>query len=122
MPTIDARVSNAEIANLCRQLGALIRAKGLTVQVFEILAADVVDPKARTLVLRLRDAVSAGSAHSEACQSAGDPFDSFFCSIHKEGEQSGRQTLCDTLLQLAIFYESRTTSAPDGPALSVSGP
>jgi type IV pilus assembly protein PilC len=97
------RVSNKDIVILSRQLATLFEAQVSALRVFQLLATETENPK---LARKLSDVVNdlqGGSSIAGALEKHPDVFSSFYISMVRAGEESGR--LDEVLLFLADYMD-----------------
>jgi type IV pilus assembly protein PilC len=97
------RVTNKDVVILSRQLATLFEAQVSALRVFQLLATETENPK---LARKLSDVVNdlqGGSSIANALEKHPDVFSSFYVSMVRAGEESGR--LDEILLFLADYLD-----------------
>ena len=84
------RISKKDLAIFARQLAVMIDAQVPIVQSISSLAAQTVKPGFRDKLARVAELVEEGNNFSEAISNFPDIFDTFFVSLIKSGEASGK--------------------------------
>lgn len=117
------RISRKEIVLFSRQLSIMFKSKVPLVESLEVLANQNKNPVFREKIFSLAEAVEGGTSFSEALKKYPEIFSSFYISMVKAGEASGK--LSESLEYLAdhLEREYRLTSRIKGamiyPALIV---
>ena len=97
------RISKKELAIFARQLAVMIDAQVPIVQSISSLAAQTVKPGFRDKLARVAELVEEGNNFSEAISNFPDLFDTFFISLIKSGEASGK--LSESLIYISDHLE-----------------
>ncbi len=97
------RVSNKDIVILSRQLSTLFEAQVSALRVFQLLATETENPKLARKLSEIVNDLQGGSSISGALEKHNDVFDSFYVSMVKAGEESGR--LDEVLVFLADYMD-----------------
>ncbi len=103
--TAGKKITPQDIALFTRQLATMMKAGVPLVQSFEIVAGGVDNQTMRTLIMRIRDDISAGNTFASAIQAHPDYFDDLFCNLIDAGEQSGA---LETMLDRLATYKEKS--------------
>lgn len=99
------KIKSEDISFFLRQMATMMKAGVPLVQSFEIVADGVDNPGLRSLILQMRDKVSAGNNFSSALQDHREFFDDLTCSLVESGEQSGA---LETMLDKVATYKEKS--------------
>jgi len=88
--TFLERVSMKDIVILSQQLSTLFSAQVSALRVFRLLGAESENPKLGRALNDIAENLQAGSSISASLEKHSDIFDSFYVSMVKAGEESGR--------------------------------
>ncbi|HKM15418.1 MAG TPA: type II secretion system F family protein [Marinospirillum sp.] len=105
--TLGNKIVTRDIAIFSRQLATMIKAGVPMVQAFSIAIEGQTKPSMRSLLMHLRDQITAGMPVAQALRKHPKVFDALFCSLVEAGENSG--TL-DTMLERVALYKERMES------------
>lgn len=97
------RVSNKEVVILSRQMATLFDAQVSALRIFRLLATEAENPKLQNILNAISDDLQGGSTISRALAKHPDVFSSFYVSMVKSGEESGR--LNEVFLYLADYLD-----------------
>ena len=97
------RVSNKEIVILSRQLATLFSAQVSALRIFRLLAAENENPKLARHLNDIAEALQGGSLISVAMEKHKDVFSTFYISMVKAGEETGK--LDETFVFLADYLD-----------------
>lgn len=95
------KVSNKDIVILSRQLATLFEAQVSALRIFRLLASENENPKLSRKLNEVAEALQSGSTISGALEKHDDVFDSFYISMVKAGEETGK--LDETFVFLADY-------------------
>ncbi len=98
-----SHVSNRDVVILSRQMATLFEAQVSALQIFKLLAAESENALLREKLTHVSDDLQGGSSISHALSKQPDVFSSFYVSMVKAGEESGK--LDETFLALADYLE-----------------
>jgi type IV pilus assembly protein PilC len=101
--TFLERVSNKDIVILSRQLSTLFEAQVSALRVFQLLATETENPKLARKLSDIVNDLQGGSSIAGALEKHPDVFSTFYISMVKAGEESGR--LDEVLLFLADYLD-----------------
>lgn len=101
--TFLERVSNKDIVILSRQLSTLFSAQVSALRVFRLLGAETENPKLARKLNDVAEALQGGSSISSAMEKHKDVFSSFYISMVKAGEETGK--LDQTFVFLADYLD-----------------
>lgn len=94
-----------DIAIFVRQLATMMKAGVPLTQSFEIVADSLENPNMKTLVLKIKADIEAGSNFATALRKHPKYFDDLFCSLVESGEQSGA---LETMLERVATYKEKS--------------
>jgi type IV pilus assembly protein PilC len=97
------RVSNKDLVILSRQIATLFEAQVSALRVFRLLAEESDKPVLRTALIEISNDLQAGSAIAKALEKHPKVFSSFYVSMVKAGEESGK--LDQTFSYLADYLD-----------------
>ncbi|MFA6446375.1 MAG: type II secretion system F family protein [Candidatus Paceibacterota bacterium] len=97
------RVSNKDIVILSRQMATLFEAQVSALRVFRLLAVETESSVLRKILQQVADDLQGGSAISNALSKHPKAFSSFYVSMVRSGEESGK--LDQTFLYLADYLD-----------------
>lgn len=97
------RVSNKEVVILSRQLSTLFSAQVSALRVFRLLGAETENPKLARKLNDIAESLQGGSLISTAMEKHKDVFSSFYISMVKAGEETGK--LDETFVFLADYLD-----------------
>ncbi len=97
------RVSNKDIVILSRQLATLFEAQVSALRVFQLMASESENPKLARKLSEVVNDLQGGSSIAGALEKHPDVFSSFYVSMVRAGEESGR--LDEILLFLADYLD-----------------
>lgn len=97
------RISNKDIVILSRQLSTLFEAQVSALRVFQLLATETENPKLARKLSEIVNDLQGGSSIAGALEKHPDVFNSFYVSMVKAGEESGR--LDEVLIFLADYMD-----------------
>ncbi|MFC1663732.1 type II secretion system F family protein [Patescibacteria group bacterium] len=100
---IFERISRKDIVLFSRQLSIMFRSQVLLVEALETLASQTKNPDFKETILKLSEDVEGGTAFSKALSRHPKTFNSFYISMVKSGEVSGK--LSEVLDYLADHLE-----------------
>lgn len=101
--TFLERVTNKDIVILSRQLSTLFEAQISALRIFQLLASETENPKLARKLSDIVNDLQGGSSIAGALEKHPDVFSSFYISMVKAGEESGR--LDEVLLFLADYLD-----------------
>ncbi len=101
--TFLERVSNKDIVILSRQLSTLFSAQVSTLRIFRLLAAETENPKLARNLDDIAENLQGGNLISAAMEKHKDVFSSFYVSMVKAGEETGK--LNETFVFLADYLD-----------------
>jgi type IV pilus assembly protein PilC len=101
--TFLERVSNKEIVILSRQLSTLFSAQVSALRVFRLLGAETENPKLARKLNDIADSLQGGNLISASMEKHKDVFTSFYISMVKAGEETGK--LDETFVFLADYLD-----------------
>jgi type IV pilus assembly protein PilC len=96
-------VSNRDIVILSRQISTLFEAQVSALRVFRLLSEQSTKPALRQILVAVGDDLQAGSSISSALERHPKAFSSFYVSMVRSGEESGK--LDQTFLFLADYID-----------------
>jgi len=88
--TLFERVKMKDIVILSQQLATLFQAQVSALRIFRLLSTETENPKLGRALTDIAETLQAGSSISDSLANHGDIFDSFYVSMVKSGEESGR--------------------------------
>lgn len=88
--TFFERVKMKDIVILSQQLATLFQAQVSALRIFRLLSTEAENPKLGRALGDIAETLQAGSSISDSLANHGDIFDSFYVSMVKAGEESGR--------------------------------
>jgi len=97
------RVSNKDIVILSRQLATLFEAQVSALRVFQLMATETENPKLARKLSDIVNDLQGGSSIANALEKHPDIFSSFYVSMVRAGEESGR--LDEVLIFLADYLD-----------------
>lgn len=97
------KVKMKDIVILSQQLATLFQAQVSALRIFRLLASEAENPKLGRILNDVSEHLQSGSPISEALNNHPDVFDSFYVSMVKSGEESGR--LDETFGYLATYLD-----------------
>ena len=97
------RVSNKEIVILSRQLATLFSAQVSALRVFRLLGSETENPKLSRKLNDIAEALQGGNSISSSMERHKDVFNSFYISMVKAGEETGK--LDETFVFLADYLD-----------------
>lgn len=97
------RISNKDIVILSRQLATLFGAQVSALRVFQLMATETENPKLARKLSDIVNDLQGGSSIAGALEKHPDVFSSFYISMVRAGEESGR--LDEVLLFLADYLD-----------------
>jgi type IV pilus assembly protein PilC len=101
--TFFERVSNKEIVILSRQLATLFSAQVSALRVFRLLGAETENPKLGRKLNEIAESLQGGNLISASMEKHKDVFSSFYVSMVKAGEETGK--LDETFVFLADYLD-----------------
>lgn len=101
--TFLERVSNKEIVILSRQLATLFSAQVSALRIFRLLGAESENPKLGRKLNDIADSLQGGNLISASMEKHKDVFSSFYISMVKAGEETGK--LDETFVFLADYLD-----------------
>lgn len=101
--TMFERVSNKEVVILSRQLSTLFSAQVSALRVFRLLGAETENPKLARKLNDIADSLQGGNLISASMEKHKDVFSSFYVSMVKAGEETGK--LDETFVFLADYLD-----------------
>ncbi|MGD9494859.1 MAG: type II secretion system F family protein [Armatimonadota bacterium] len=111
MPESESRVTNAELAMICRQFATLTKADINILEILETLHAQTTNPFLREVLEQVRQDVEMGHTLATSFSRYPNTFSPFFITMLREGELEGE---LDTVFDdLADHYETRLGDTPD---------
>ena len=97
------RVTNKEVVILSRQLATLFSAQVSALRIFRLLAAENENPKLARKLNDIADSLQGGNLISTSMEKHKDVFSSFYVSMVKAGEETGK--LDETFVFLADYLD-----------------
>jgi type IV pilus assembly protein PilC len=97
------KVSMRELVIVTRQLATLFQAQVSALRIFRLLAAESENPKLARALNDIAESLQGGSSISTSLEKHPDVFSSFFISMVKSGEESGK--LDETFEYLADYLD-----------------
>jgi type IV pilus assembly protein PilC len=97
------RISNKDIVILSRQLATLFEAQVSALRVFQLMATETENPKLARKLSDIVNDLQGGSSIAGALEKHPDIFSSFYVSMVRAGEESGR--LDEVLIFLADYLD-----------------
>lgn len=101
--TFLERVKTKDLVILSRQMSTLFEAQVSALRIFRLLAVETDNPKLGRTLADVSEALQSGSSISNALARHPDIFDTFYISMVKAGEESGR--LDETFVYLADYMD-----------------
>lgn len=101
--TFLERVKNKEIVILSRQLATLFSAQVSALRIFRLLAAENENPKLARKLEDVAESLQGGNSISSSLEKHKDVFSSFYISMVKAGEETGK--LDETFVFLADYLD-----------------
>lgn len=96
-------VSNSDVVLLSRQIATLFEAQVSALRIFRLLAAESEKPLLQRVLTEVADDLQAGSPISKALSKHPKVFSTFYVSMVRAGEESGK--LDETFLYLADYLD-----------------
>lgn len=96
-------ISNREIVILSRQMATLFEAQVSALQIFKLMAGESENVNLRVRLAQIADDLQGGNSISKALSKHPQVFSSFYISMVKAGEESGK--LNDSFMMLADYLE-----------------
>lgn len=96
-------ISNKEVVMFSRQIATLFNAQVSALRIFRLLATEAENPLMRRILNEISDDVQGGSSISVAMSQHPQVFSSFYVSMVKAGEESGK--LNDVFMYLAEYLD-----------------
>lgn len=97
------RVKNKDVVILSRQMAVLFEAQVSALRVFRLLSGEAENPKIRETLTQVADDLQAGSSISNALSHHPQVFSTFYVSMVKSGEESGK--LDEIFIYLADYLD-----------------
>lgn len=101
--TFFERIKNKEIVILSRQLATLFSAQVSALRIFRLLASENDNPKLSRKLDDVAESLQAGNSISSSLEKHKDVFSSFYVSMVKAGEETGK--LDETFVFLADYLD-----------------
>ena len=98
-----SHISNREVVILSRQMATLFEAQVSALQIFKLMAGESENPRLRERLAQIADELQGGNSISKSLSKHPEVFSSFYISMVKAGEESGK--LNDSFLMLADYLE-----------------
>lgn len=111
MPTDETAVSNADMAQFCRQFASLMHAQVNILDIFDALEQQTGSALLREIIGHVREDVEMGRTMATAFSRYPQVFSPFFISMIRQGELEGE--LDRILADLATHFETRLEDAVD---------
>ncbi|KTB65632.1 type II secretion system F family protein [Pseudomonas syringae] len=99
------KIKPLDIAFFSRQMATMMKAGVPLLQSFDIISEGAENPNMRTLVVSLKQEVSAGNSFATALRQKPEHFDELFCNLVDAGEQAGA---LESLLDRVATYKEKT--------------
>lgn len=99
------KIKPMDIALFTRQMSTMMRAGVPLLQSFDIIAEGVDNPRLRTLILGIKQEVSAGNSFATSLRQKPEYFDDLYCNLVDAGEQAGA---LEALLDRVATYKEKT--------------
>lgn len=99
------KITPMDIAVFTRQLATMMKAGVPLVQAFDIVAEGLENATMKTLVIAIKNDVSAGGGLASSLAKHPRHFDDLFCNLVNAGEQSGA---LETMLDRVATYKEKT--------------
>ncbi|KGS14860.1 Type IV pilus bioproteinsis protein PilC [Pseudomonas coronafaciens pv. garcae] len=99
------KIKPLDIAFFSRQMATMMKAGVPLLQSFDIISEGAENPNMRTLVVSLKQEVSAGNSFATALRQKPEYFDELFCNLVDAGEQAGA---LESLLDRVATYKEKT--------------
>ncbi|POR63927.1 type II secretion system F family protein [Pseudomonas syringae] len=99
------KIKPLDIAFFSRQMATMMKAGVPLLQSFDIISEGAENPNMRTLVVSLKQEVSAGNSFAIALRQKPEHFDELFCNLVDAGEQAGA---LESLLDRVATYKEKT--------------
>ena len=115
MPDSEPTVTNAEIANLCRQFSSLLHAGINILDIMDALRAQTSNAYLREVFDSVREDLEMGRTLATGFSRYPQTFSPFFISMVRQGEIEGE--LDRMFADLAAHFESRLDHTPDATRL-----
>src|SRR3989338_313943 len=97
------RISAKDVVLLSRQISTLFEAQVSALRIFRLLAIEIDHPVLRGVLIAMADDIQSGSSISKALSKHPEAFGSFYVSIVRSGEETGK--LDQTFKFLADYLE-----------------
>lgn len=101
--TFLERVKNKDIVILSRQLATLFSAQVSALRIFRLLGAETENPKLARNLNDVAESLQGGNSISSSLEKHKEVFDSFYVSMVKAGEETGK--LDETFVYLADYLD-----------------
>lgn len=88
--TLFERVRSKDLVILSQQLATLFQAQVSALRIFRLLSSEAENPKLGRALTDVAENLQAGASISDSLSNHSDIFDSFYISMVKSGEESGR--------------------------------
>ncbi len=111
MAESEARVTNPELATMCRQFSSLMTADVNILDILETLRAQSPNAFLREVLSQVREDIEMGHTLATAFSRYPNSFSPFFITMVREGELEGE--LGRVLDDLADHYDTRLEDTPD---------
>ena len=115
MPEQEKSITNAELANFCRQFASLLHAEINILDIIDALHAQTSNQYMREVLESVREDLEMGRTLATAFSRYPQTFSPFFISMVRQGELEGE--LDRLLTDLAAHFESRLEDRPDATRL-----
>ncbi|KPC34256.1 Type IV pilus bioproteinis protein PilC [Pseudomonas syringae pv. cilantro] len=99
------KIKPLDIAFFSRQMATMMKAGVPLLQSFDIISEGAENPNMRTLVVSLKQEVSAGNSFATALRQKPEHFDELFCNLVDAGEQAGA---LESPLDRVATYKEKT--------------
>ncbi|MGC9319659.1 MAG: type II secretion system F family protein [Armatimonadota bacterium] len=111
MPESEGRITNADLATVCRQFATLTKADINILEILETLRAQAQDPLLREILDQVQQDVEMGHTLATSFSRYPNTFSPFFITMIREGELEGE--LDRVFDDLADHFETRLGDVPD---------
>jgi type IV pilus assembly protein PilC len=101
--TMFEHVTNKEVVMFSRQIATLFEAQVSALRVFRLLASEAENPLMRRILTEVSDDIQGGSAISAALTEHPEVFSTFYVSMVRAGEESGK--LNEVFMYLAEYLD-----------------
>ncbi len=98
-----SHISNREVVILSRQMATLFEAQVSALQIFKLMAGESENPRPTVRLAQIAEDLQGGNSISKSLSKHPEVFSSFYISMVKAGEESGK--LNDSFLMLADYLE-----------------